>query len=91
MLPLRLDSAMHDATPAYLRNLIANAGLDQVGAAKLLGISERALRYYLTDEDKPKYRPAPYLVQFGLEFLAEQRMSQQIVQRMIAAKSKKKG
>ena len=36
-----------------------------------MGITERMMRYYLTDPKSEAYRPAPYLVQFALESLAE--------------------
>jgi predicted transcriptional regulator len=63
----------HNPMPAYLRALIANAGVSQREAARLLGVSERMMRYYLIDTQAEGHRPAPYLVQFALEALARGR------------------
>lgn len=64
------DAARHNPDPLYLRQLLQAAGLNQLQAAERLGITGRALRYYLSDTDSDGYRPAPYLVQFALERLA---------------------
>jgi len=61
------DSTKHNPSPEYLRELIERAGVSQRGAARLLGISERPMRRYLSKKDRER---APYLVQFGLECLA---------------------
>lgn len=63
----------HNPDPAHLRDLIDQAQLSQRGAARLLGISERMMRYYLIDAEADGHRPAPYLVQFALEALARGR------------------
>lgn len=55
--------------PAYLRGLIDVAGLSQREAARRIGISERAMRYYLAP-DAAIWRPAPYPVQYALEMLS---------------------
>lgn len=60
----------HNPDPRYLRGLIEQAGISQRKAAQLLGISERVMRYYLSDVTSESYRPAPYTVQFALECLA---------------------
>lgn len=57
----------HNPDPNYLRQLLDEAGLSQQEAARRLGVSVRMMRYYLAEEDG---KPAPYLVQFGLEALA---------------------
>ena len=62
---------LHDPRPEYIRALLDDANLTQPEAAKRLGISERMLRYYLTDELSEQWRPAPYLVQYALEVLAQ--------------------
>lgn len=64
------DATRHNPDPLYLRQLLQAAGLNQQQAAERLGITSRAVRYYLSDADSAGYRPAPYLVQFALERLA---------------------
>ncbi|ORE86861.1 hypothetical protein ATO7_07472 [Oceanococcus atlanticus] len=61
--------ANHCPWPQYLRELLGLSGLSQREAARRLGVSERMMRYYLS-EDSEGHREAPYLVQFGLEALA---------------------
>lgn len=61
--------ARRNPCPRYLRGLIEAAGLTQREAARRVGVSERMMRYYLTDADSAGYRPAPYPVQFALERL----------------------
>lgn len=68
---MKPDASNHNPDPAYLRGLLARAGLSQRAAARRIGISDRVMRYYLTDESAG-YRPAPYPVQFALEALAQQ-------------------
>lgn len=63
------DVAKHNPDPTYLRALLERAGLTQHGAAALIGISPRMMRYYVSDQDED-HRDAPYLVQFALEALA---------------------
>ena len=60
----------HNPAPRYLRGLLEQAGLPQRQAAQLLGISDRVIRYYMSDEASDSYRAAPYPVQFALECLA---------------------
>lgn len=64
------DASLHNPDPRYLRGLLDRAGLSQRKAAELLGITDRAMRYYLSDEASMSFRPAPYPVQFALECLA---------------------
>lgn len=64
---MKPDATNHDPRPEYLRALIEQAGLSQRDAARRIGISERVMRYYLSDADE---RAAPYPVQFALECLA---------------------
>lgn len=67
---MKPDSSNHNPAPRYLRGLLEQAGLTQRQAAQLLGISDRVMRYYLSDEASDSYRAAPYPVQFALECLA---------------------
>jgi len=53
------------ATPDYLRELIAQAGISQREAARRLGISERNFRHMLTGRLQ-----CPYSTQYCLEALA---------------------
>lgn len=69
------DATLHDPRPEYLRALLAQAGLSQREAARRLGLSPRALRYYcagertMPDGTRQPYL-APYVVQYALEGLA---------------------
>ena len=63
--------ARRNPSPRYLRLLIARAGLSQQEAARRVGVSERMMRYYLSDVDAQTFRPAPYPVQYALENLAQ--------------------
>ena len=65
----RPDARNHDPRPGYLRALIADAGVSQREAARRIGVSERVMRYYLSDT-AADHRPAPYVVQYALEHLA---------------------
>jgi len=65
------DITLHNPDPAYLRGLIEQAGISQREAARRLGITDRVMRCYLADRAAKSALPAPYLVQFGLERLAE--------------------
>lgn len=67
---MKPDSSQHNPDPRYLRGLLDQAGISQRQAAQLLGISDRVIRYYLSDESSATYRAAPYTVQFSLECLA---------------------
>lgn len=62
---MKPDATLHDPRPEYLRALLDEAGLSQREAARRIGITDRALRYYVAGQ-----RVAPYLVQFALERLA---------------------
>ena len=66
---MRPDAGKHNPSPEYIRALVDGSGLSQRQAAKRIGISERSMRYYLSDAASD-YRPAPYVVQFALESLA---------------------
>jgi hypothetical protein len=67
---MKPDSNTHNPDPRYLRGLLEQASVSQRQAAQALGISERVMRYYLSDESLPGHRAAPYPVQFALECLA---------------------
>lgn len=64
------NASNHNPDPRYLRGLLDRAGLSQRGAAELLGVSDRMMRYYLADESSAQHRSAPYSVQFMLECLS---------------------
>lgn len=64
----RPNAAKHNPDPAYLRELLERAGLSQREAARLIGITDRMMRYYLSDD--PAAPRAPYAVQYALERLA---------------------
>jgi len=52
---MKPNAASHNPDPAYLRGLLDAAGLSQRKAAELLGISDRVMRYYLSDQTSDKY------------------------------------
>lgn len=72
---MKPNASQHNPAPAYLRGLLDQANISQRQAAHLLGVSDRMMRYYLADEGSEQHRKAPYLVQFGLECLADQPLS----------------
>ncbi len=61
------NATTHNPAPRYLRGLLERAGVTQAQAASAIGITERALRNYISESSD---RPAPYVVQFALECLA---------------------
>ena len=67
---MKPDSSRHNPDPRYLRGLLDAVGVSQRQAAQLIGVSERMMRYYLSDEAGATFRAAPYPVQFALECLA---------------------
>ena len=67
---MKPDASKHDPRPEYLRALLERAGLSQRQAAMKIGISDRVMRYYVSDVSSATYRPAPYPVQYALEQLA---------------------
>lgn len=67
---MKPNASQHNPDPCYLRGLLAQSGLTQKQAADLIGLSDRVMRYYLSDVHSAAYRAAPYPVQFALECLA---------------------
>ena len=65
MLP---DAKLRNYDREYIRDLIEQTGLSQKAVASRLGITDRALRFYITE---PPARNIPYCVQYSLEQLAE--------------------
>lgn len=61
------DCVLHQQSAKYLRELLDRAKLSQRAAARLLGVPERTMRYYCSDEQL-----FPYTVQYALEMLAFQ-------------------
>lgn len=68
---MKPNALNHNPDPRYLRGLLDRADVTQKQAADLIGISERVLRYYLSDTGSASYRAAPYPVQFALECLTD--------------------
>lgn len=76
---MKPDATKHNPDPVYLREVLdrtidpeTQKPYSQRKAAKIIGVTERAMRYYmLLDTTDKTYRPAPYPVQFSLECLAE--------------------
>lgn len=66
---MKPNASKHNPDPAYLRELLARAGLSQREAARRLGISDRMMRHYVS-LDPASYTPAPYAIQYALEALA---------------------
>ena len=68
---MKPDIKNYNPDPVYIRTLLEKAGLSQRKTARILGVSERMMRYYLVHTDDPNYRPMPYTVQFAIECLAQ--------------------
>jgi predicted transcriptional regulator len=64
---MKPDASRHNPDPRYLRGLMQKSGLTQALAAQLIGITEKALRNYISETVE---RDAPYAIQFALECLA---------------------
>ena len=62
------NAAQLNTNPRYRRQLIERAGLTQEQAAARIGVTGRSMRNYLSEAAA---NPAPYMVQFALECLAE--------------------
>lgn len=71
---MKPDASNHNPDPDYLRTLLDLAVISQRKAADMIGISDRVMRYYLSDITSEHYRAAPYAVQFCLESLARDAM-----------------
>ena len=64
---MKPDASKNNPDPAYLRELLHRSGLSQREAARRIGVSERMMRYYLSDEaEAPR---ATYPIQYALENL----------------------
>ena len=61
---MKPDASQYDPSPQYMAELIESTGLTQKAVGKVLGVNERAIRYWLTGE-----RKFPYSAQFALEAL----------------------
>ena len=68
---MKPDASHHDPRPDYLRALLADAGLTQRAAARLIGISERQMRAHLCSPTLPGYRTPSYPVQYAIEQLTK--------------------
>ena len=64
---MKPDASQYDPRPEYLAELIDSTGLTQPAVGAILGVNERAIRYWLTGE-----RQFPYSIQFALECLVLQ-------------------
>ena len=65
---MKIDPSKPNTDPVYLRRLIERAGLNQVTAAKAIGIDARTMRRYVSLDPKVR-RDAPYPIQCLLENL----------------------
>lgn len=71
---MKFDPTNHNPDPAYLRGLIEKIELSQRKIAALLGIDERTFRMYLANRKAKNILDCPYVVQFCLEWLAEEKV-----------------
>ena len=69
---MKPNSDNYNPSPVYLRSLIEQTGLSQRKAAKVIGVSERVMRNYLS-LNQNDYTKCPYPVQFCLECLANKK------------------
>lgn len=65
------DSSKYNPDPAYLKSLIAKAGISQREAARRLGVNERLFRMYIADRSSKSAQNCTYAVQFCLEVMAK--------------------
>ena len=61
---MKPDASTHDPRPEYLAELIGSTGLSQPALAKVLGVTDKTLRNWLSGRN-----PFPYTAQFALECL----------------------
>ena len=59
----------YNPDPNYIRGLILESGLSQRKVAEILGINERTIRYYCSQESNRT--ECPYPVQYCIEALAD--------------------
>ena len=74
---MKPNSGNYNPSPLYLRSLIEQTGLSQRKAAKVIGVSERVMRNYLSLNTND-YTKCPYPVQYCLECLANKKDSRPI-------------
>lgn len=67
---MKPDARLHNPDPAYLKSLMATAGLGLSDTARRIGMTPNGLRNYLRERSDPLARSADYRVQFALECLA---------------------
>jgi hypothetical protein len=79
--PRKPDASLYNPSPAYLRSLLETEGITQEEAATALGITDRIMRYYLSNQESATYRPAPYVIQCALEQLAAYAIKKRRVKR----------
>lgn len=68
---MKPNPATYNPSPEYLRALLAQAGVSQSEAARLLRIDPRTMRSYLSPESVSRRSDAPFAVQLALERMAE--------------------
>jgi DNA-binding transcriptional regulator YiaG len=61
---MKPDASTYDPRPEYLAELIGSTGLSQPALAKVLGVTDKTLRNWLSGRN-----PFPYTAQFALECL----------------------
>ena len=67
---MKPNSEKYNPDPIYLRSLVEQSGLSQRKAAKVIGVSERVMRNYLSLNPND-HTKCPYPVQYCLECLAK--------------------
>jgi DNA-binding transcriptional regulator YiaG len=61
---MKPDAANYDPRPEYLAELIGSTGLSQPALGRILGVTDKSIRNWLSGRN-----PFPYTVQFALECL----------------------
>lgn len=67
---MKPDPTRYDPRPEHIRALVSRTGLTQTQCAQAIGITPRAMRFYLAAQSAKNHRKPPYILQFALECLA---------------------
>ncbi len=61
---MKPDASQYDPRPEYLAELVGSTGLSQAALGRVLGVTDKSIRNWLSGRN-----PFPYSIQFALECL----------------------